>query len=428
MSSVNHSLTTPAGHQRVVITGIGTVSPLGLTMDETWQSAISGKSGIDIITRFDSTNYEVHIAGEVKNFNPDLVIDKKDQKKMDLFIQYSLASTDQALKKSGLQISDEFSEKIGVYIGTGLGGLPVIQEQHQKLLEKGPSRVSPFFIPSVIANLAPGWISMKYGIRGPNLTMTSACASGVHAIGEAYHSIRFGIMEAMIAGGAESTVCGLTISGFNSMRALSSRNNEPQKASRPWDKDRDGFVLGEGSSVFILESLSSALKRNALIICEISGYGVSSDAYHMTSPDPSGRGFISAMSMALKNAKLNPEDINYINAHGTSTPTGDNLESMAIKKLMASHAKNVWISSTKSMTGHLLGAAGALETAMCAYALKDQIVPPTINLNNPSEDCDLDYVPHTARAAGSKKIKHVMNNSFGFGGTNSCLILSEFLK
>lgn len=423
---MNH-LTRLNGQRRVVVTGIGAVSPLGLTMDETWANAINGVSGIDTITRFDTSKYDVHFAGEVKNFNSDLVIDKKDQKKMDLFIQYALYSTKMAFEQSGLEINNSNSTRTGVFVGTGMGGLPYIEEQHQKMLEKGPSRVSPFFIPSVITNLAPGWISMKYKTRGPNLTMTSACASGVHAIGEAYNYIRFGIMDQMIAGGAESTVCGLTIAGFSNMKALSTRNDNPKAASRPWDMDRDGFVLGEGSSMFILESLESALKRNANIICEISGYGVSSDAYHMTSPDPEGKGFVASMQMAIQDAQLNPEDISYVNAHGTSTPTGDPLESNAVKTVMKDHAKNVWISSTKSMTGHLLGAAGALESAFCAKVLETQIVPPTINLNNPSLECDLDYVPLMAREA-KKEIKHVLNNSFGFGGTNSSLVFSKFKK
>lgn len=416
-----------SGLQRVVITGIGTVSPLGLSMDESWKNAINGVSGVDTITKFDASKYDVRIAGEVKNFNCDNVVDKKDQKKMDLFIQYAMSCAQMAMDSSGFKITEENANRVGVFVGTGMGGLPLIEEQHQKMLEKGPSRVSPFFIPAVITNLAPGWISMKYGARGPNYTITSACASGVHSIGEAYNYVRYGMMDAMISGGSESTVCGMSIAGFSNMRALSTRNDEPQKASRPWDKDRDGFVLGEGSSIFIIESLESALKRNAPILCEISGYGSSSDAYHITSPDPEGRGFVSAMDTALKDAGLNPSDIAYVNAHGTSTPTGDPLESQAIKTVMKDHAKKVWISSTKSMTGHLLGAAGAVESSFCVKALTTQVVPPTINLNEPSPECDLDYVPNTAREANGK-IQHVMNNSFGFGGTNSCLIFSKFTK
>lgn len=342
---------------------------------------------------------------------------------MDSFIEYAIATAKMAMDHSGLKITEENTNRTGVFIGSGLGGLPVIEEQHSRLIEKGPSRVSPFFIPAAIANLAPGWISMNHGIKGPNFTITSACASGVHSIGEAYNYIRFGITDQMLAGGSESTVSPMAIAGFGNMKALSTRNDSPMEASRPWDKDRDGFVLGEGAATFVLESLEGALKRGANILCEISGYGASSDAYHITSPDPEGAGFVSAMTLALKDAALNPDQIQYINAHGTSTPMGDPLESGAVKKVMKDHAKKVWISSTKSMTGHLLGAAGAVETAFSIMSLVDQIVPPTINLHNPSEDCDLDYVPLTARDG---KLKHVINNSFGFGGTNSCLVLSKF--
>lgn len=413
----------PNGQKRVVITGVGAVSPLGVTLQDSWKAALSGQSGIANITKFDSTNYDVKFAGEVKNFAADSYIDKKEQKKMDLFIQYSIATAKMAFEQSQLKITDENSQRTGVFIGSGLGGLPVIEEQHSKLTEKGPSRVSPFFIPAAIANLAPGWISIIYGIKGPNYTVTSACASGVHSIGEAYNYIRFGLCDQMVAGGSESTVCPMAVAGFSNMRALSTRNDSPTEASRPWDKDRDGFVLGEGAATFILESLESAQKRGANILCEISGYGASSDAYHITSPDPNGAGFVSAMTTALKDAHLNPEDVQYVNAHGTSTPMGDPLESNAVKKVMGEHAKKVWISSTKSMTGHLLGAAGAIESAFCVMTLVDQKVAPTINLKTPSDECDLDYVPLVARDG---KIKHVMNNSFGFGGTNSCLIFSKY--
>lgn len=413
----------PNGQRRVVVTGVGVVSPIGNTLTDSWTAALNGQSGIANITKFDTTQYDVRFAGEVKNFEPDKFIDKKEQKKMDSFIQYSLASAKMAFEQSGLKITDENSDRTGVFIGSGLGGLPIIEEQHSKLIAKGPSRVSPFFIPAAIANLAPGWISILYGIKGPNYTVTSACASGVHSIGEAYNYIRFGLCDQMVAGGAEATVCPMALAGFSNMRALSTRNDSPTHASRPWDKDRDGFVLGEGAATFILESLEAATKRNAKILCEITGYGASSDAYHITSPDPEGKGFLSAMTTALKDAKLNPEQIQYVNAHGTSTPMGDPLESNAVKKVMGDHAKKIWISSTKSMTGHLLGAAGAVESAFCIMSLVDQKVPPTINLNNPSEECDLDYVPKNARDG---KITNVMNNSFGFGGTNSCLVFSKF--
>ena len=413
----------PNGQRRVVVTGVGVVSPLGNNLQDTWTSALKGRSGIANITKFDTTNFDVKFAGEVKNFPSDSFIEKKEQKKMDLFIQYAIATAKMAMEHSELKITEENTNRTGVFIGSGLGGLPVIEEQHSRLTEKGPSRVSPFFIPAAIANLAPGWISINHGIKGPNFTITSACASGVHSIGEAYNYIRFGITDQMLAGGSESVVSPMAIAGFSNMRALSTRNDSPTEASRPWDKDRDGFVLGEGAATFVLESLEGALKRKANILCEISGYGASSDAYHITSPDPDGRGFVSAMNLALKDASLNPDQIQYINAHGTSTPMGDPLESAAVKKVMKDHAKKVWISSTKSMTGHLLGAAGAVETALSIMTLIDQIVAPTINLNNPSEDCDLDYVPLTARDG---KIKHIINNSFGFGGTNSCLVLSKF--
>lgn len=415
----------PNGQKRVVVTGIGAVCPIGNTLQESWAAALNGQSGISRITKFDTTQYDVTFAGEVKNFNADLYIDKKEQKKMDLFIQYALATSRMAFDQSGLKIDESNTDRTGVFIGSGLGGLPYIEEQHSRLLEKGPGRVSPFFIPSVIANLAPGWVSITYGIKGPNFTMTSACASGVHALGEAYNYIRFGLADQMVAGGSESTVSPMAIAGFSNMRALSTRNESPAEASRPWDKERDGFVLGEGSATFILESLETAVKRGAPILCEISGYGASSDAYHITSPDPEATGFVSAMSRALNDAGLNPEDIQYVNAHGTSTPMGDPLETLAVKKLMKDHARKVLVSSTKSMTGHLLGAAGAIESAFCVMALLDQKVPPTINLHHPSDDCDLDYVPLVARES---RLKHVINNSFGFGGTNSCLVFSKFEK
>ncbi len=417
------SFARPNGQKRVVITGIGAISPLGNTLQESWKNALAGRSGIARITKFDASNYDVTFAGEVKDFSADTYVEKKEQKKMDLFIQYALATTKMAFDQSGLKITDENSQRTGVFIGTGMGGLPFIEEQHSRLTEKGPSRVSPFFIPSVITNLAPGWVSIVHGIRGPNFTITSACATGVHSLGEAYNYIRFGLCDQMLAGGTESTVSPMAIAGFGNMRALSTRNETPAEASRPWDKDRDGFVLGEGAATFILESLEAATKRGAQILCELTGYGASSDAYHITSPHPDGVGFVSAMQAALTDAGLNVDDIQYVNAHGTSTPMGDPLESNAIKTLMKDHAKKVWVSSTKSMTGHLLGAAGAIESAFCVMSLVDQKVAPTINLKNPSPECDLDYVPLTAREG---QLKHVMNNSFGFGGTNSCIIFSKF--
>jgi 3-oxoacyl-[acyl-carrier-protein] synthase II len=331
--------TKPNGQKRVVITGVGSITPLGLSMDESWKNALNGVSGIANITKFDTSKYDVHFAGEVKNFSADNCVDKKDQKKMDLFIQYAMSASKMAMEQSGLKITDENALKTGAFIGSGMGGLPGIEEQHSKLIEKGPSRVSAFFIPSVITNLASGWVTMTYGIRGPNFTISSACASGVHSVGEAYNYIRFGLMENMIAGGSESTISGMAIAGFSNMKALSTKNDAPERASRPWDKDRDGFVLGEGCAIFVLESLESALKRGANILCEITGYGASSDAYHITSPDPEGRGFVSAMTMAIQDAGLNPDQIDYVNAHGTSTPMGDPLESNALKTVLKDHAK-----------------------------------------------------------------------------------------
>jgi len=414
---------SPKIQRRVVVTGVGAVTPLGLTMNETWTAALAGKSGIAKITRFPTEGYDVTFAGEVKNFNPDLYVHKKEQKKMDLFIQYAMASTKMALEDAKLEITPELGERAGTIIGVGMGGLPSIEEQHQKLLERGPGRLSPFFIPMVITNLAAGQISIQYGLKGPNFAVTSACASGANAVGEAVKYIRDGDCDVMIAGGAESTVCTMAVGGFAAMKALSTRNDAPEKASRPFDKDRDGFVLAEGAAVLILESLEHAEKRGAKILCEVTGYGVSSDAYHMTNPAPGGAGGALAMTRALKDAGLRPEDIQYLNAHGTSTPVGDGLESAGIKSVFGDHAKKLWVSSTKSMTGHTLGAAGAIESAFCVLAIRDQIVPPTINLENPSEDCDLDYVAGQARDG---KILNVVNNSFGFGGTNACLVFSVF--
>lgn len=419
------SFTRKGGQQRVVVTGMGVVSPLGNTLEETWNNAVSSVSGIANITKFDTSKFDVRFGGEVKNFNPDQYIDKKEQKKMDTFIQYAIACAKMAFDQSGLTVSDAMAPRVGAIIGSGMGGLPLIEEQYAKVLERGPSRVSPFFIPAVITNLAAGWITMNHNLKGPSYSLASACASGVHSLGEAYNYIRFGLADAMVAGGTESTICPLAIAGFSNMRALSTRNDDPTKASRPWDKDRDGFVLGEGCAIFVVESLESAIKRNANILCEITGYGASSDAYHITSPEPNGAGFVLAMNNALTDAGISADKVNYINAHGTSTPMGDPIESNAVKAVLKEHAKKVWVSSTKSMSGHLLGAAGALESALCIQTIVSQTVAPTINLDNVSPDCDLDYVPHTARKG---VINHVMNNSFGFGGTNSCLVFSKFEK
>ncbi|MCB1109297.1 MAG: beta-ketoacyl-ACP synthase II, partial [Chlamydiia bacterium] len=393
-----------------------------LNVKESWSKAVEGLSGIDNVTFFNTENFDSKIAGEVKGFDPSSVIDKKDIKKMDRFIQLSLASTAEALTDCGIEFTEELKQKTGTIIGVGIGGLPVIEQQNKTLIEKGPRRLSPFFIPAVLTNLAAGQTSIKYGFAGVNYTVTSACASGSHSIGEAANYIRNGLCDVMVAGGSESAISELGIGGFAAMKALSTRNDEPQRASRPWDKDRDGFIIAEGAATLILEDYEHAKKRGAKIYCELTGYGVSSDAYHMTSPSLGGEGAARAMTFALSDAKLNNEDIDYINAHGTSTPAGDAVETEAIKKTFGSHASKLWVSSTKSMTGHTLGAAGAIESVFSILALDTGRVPPTINLENPSEDCDLDYVPHQAR---EKNLNHVLNNSFGFGGTNSCLIFSK---
>jgi 3-oxoacyl-[acyl-carrier-protein] synthase II len=408
--------------RRVVVTGIGMMSPLGLTHEESWKNAVAGKSGIDNITAFDASNFDVKFAGEIKGFDPNLYIDKKEQKKMERFIQLSMACADMALKDSGLTITEENSTRAGSIIGVGIGGLGSIDATSQTVATRGPSRISPFFIPQVISNLASGQVSIKYNLKGPNYAVTSACASGANAIGDSAEYIRRGNVDIMLAGGAEAVVTPLAIGGFAAMKALSTRNDQPKMASRPWDKDRDGFVLAEAAAVLVLEDYEHAARRGAKIYGEVSGYGTSSDAYHMTSPPPGGVGGARAMANALTDASLNPEQVQYINAHGTSTPAGDNLETAGIKSVFKDHAKKLWVSSTKSMTGHTLGAAGAIESVFSLMALKENIAPPTINLDNPSEDCDLDYVPHNARDG---KLQHVLNNSFGFGGTNACIVFSK---
>ena len=424
MASVGKDIYQRPGQpmRRVVVTGIGIVSPLGLNLDETWKNAVAGVSGIDNITQFDATNYDVRFAGEIKNFDPTPYIEKKEQKKMDRFIHLSMASAEMAIKDSGLQLDEKTKDRTGCIVGVGMGGLISIENQHETLLNRGPSRLSPFFIPMVITNMAAGNISIKYGLRGPNYSVTSACASGAHSIGEATNYIRKGLCDVMLAGGAEATVCPMAIGGFASMRALSTRNEQPRMASRPFDKDRDGFVLAEASAILVLEDYEHAARRGARIYGEVAGYGTTSDAFHMTNPAPGGAGGAAAMRLALQDAHVNADQVQYINAHGTSTPVGDGLETQAIKTVFGDHAKKLWVSSTKSMTGHSLGAAGAIESVFCLMALKENIVPPTINLENPSDDCDLDYVPHRARDG---KLQHVVNNSFGFGGTNASLVFSK---
>ncbi|OQW46633.1 MAG: beta-ketoacyl-[acyl-carrier-protein] synthase II [Proteobacteria bacterium SG_bin7] len=413
----------PAKDQRrVVVTGMGMLSPVGNNVEDSWTALISGKSGIAPITLFDASNFDVKIAGEVKNFAIDNFVPKKEQKKMDRFIHFAVACAKMAIEDSGLKVTEENAARIGAIVGVGIGGLPMIQEQYERMKERGPTRISPFFIPAVITNLASGQISIMHGLKGLNYSVTSACATGAHSIGEAYNYIRNGTCLAMIAGGAESAICELSVGGFNAMKALSTRNSDPQKASRPFDKDRDGFVIAEGGAVLVLEDMEYAKSRGAKIYGEVLGYGLSSDAYHIASPTPDGNGAFRAMEMALRDAQISPDKINYINAHGTSTPMGDEIESQAVRRLMGPHASQVWVSSTKSMTGHALGGAGSIESVICLKALQTGVVPPTINLEHPGEGCDLDYVPLTAR---EKKLNYVMNNSFGFGGTNASLIFAK---
>lgn len=409
--------------RRVVVTGLGMISPLGLDVQSSWQAIIQGKSGVGYITHFDAKDYPVRIAAEVKGFDPTKYIELKEVKKMDRFIHFAIAATEMAIADSELEITPENSERIGIVIGSGMGGLPAIEYYHQILLEKGWKRVSPFFIPMVIINLAAGQISIRYGIKGPNLAVTTACATGNHSIGEAFRMIQYGDADVMIAGGAEAVITPMAVAGFAIMRALSTRNEEPEKASRPFDADRDGFVMGEGSGILILEELEHALKRGAKIYAELVGYGMTSDAYHITAPAPEGEGGARCMKMALNDAGISPEEIDYINAHGTATKQGDELETQAIKTIFGEHAYKLSVSSTKSMTGHLLGAAGGVEAIFTILSIYENIVPPTINLDNPDPECDLDYVPYNAK---KKEIKYAMTNSFGFGGTNASLIFKKF--
>jgi len=409
--------------RRVVVTGIGLVIPTGIGVETAWKNVCEGKSGIGPLTRFDPNGFETKIAGEVRNFNPELYIDKKEIKKMDLFIHYAIAATKEALSDARLAITPENSEQIGVIVGTGLGGLPSIEKYHKVLLEKGPGRITPFFIPMLIANLASGQIAIQFGPKGPNTCVVTACATGAHSIGDAFRAIVYGDAEAMIAGGTEANITPLTISGFNAMKALSTRNDEPQKASRPFEKNRDGFVIAEGAGILVLEELQFALNRKAKIYAELVGYGYTGDAYHITAPSPDGDGAVRCMKMAIKDAGLKPEDIEYINAHGTSTPLNDLTETVAIKKVFGDHAKKIPVSATKSMTGHLLGAAGSTEAIFTILSIRDGIMPPTLNYEEPDPQCDLDYVPNVARR---KPLKIAMSNAFGFGGTNAALVFKKF--
>lgn len=409
--------------KRVVITGIGVLSPLGNNAQTSWENAIEGRSGIAPVTRFDASAMASRIAGEVKGFDPIAYIEPKEVKKLDLFSQYALGAATQAFEDAKLSDLPCDPSKAGCILGVGIGGLGTLEKYHEAYLAGGPRKISPFLIPAMISNLGPGNIAIKFGLKGVNFAITSACTSSTHAIGEAYRMVRNGVQDVMLTGGTESTITPIAIGGFCAMKALSTRNDEPERASRPFDRDRDGFVIGEGSVVMVIESLESAEKRNAHIYGEILGYGVSCDANHITAPSPDGSGARSCMQEAIEDAGLNPSEIDYVNTHGTSTPVGDGAETRAIKQVFGDYAKNgLLVGSTKSMTGHLLGAAGALEAFFALYATKHDIVPPTINLDNPSDDCDLDYVPHTARKA---KVDVALSNSFGFGGTNATVVVGK---
>jgi 3-oxoacyl-[acyl-carrier-protein] synthase II len=407
--------------RRVVVTGIGMVSPLGIGNEPTWQGLLEGRSGVGRITKFDVTAYAAQIAGEVKGFKPEDFIEKKEVKKSDTFIHYAIAAAQMAVDDAKFDHKTVDSDRFGVIIGSGIGGLPLIEEMHTKLMERGPSRISPFFIPGLIVNLASGHISIRFNARGPSSAPATACATGAHAIGDAFKLIQRDDADVMFAGGSEAVITPLALGGFAAMRALSTRNDEPERASRPWDLNRDGFVMGEGAGILLLEEREHAIRRGATIYCELTGYGMSSDAYHITSPSEDAGGMIRVMQRALKDAGLAPDQIHYVNAHGTSTPVGDRIETMAIKKVFGEHAYKLPVSSTKSMTGHLLGAAGGLEGAICALVVKHGILPPTINYETPDPECDLDYVPNKAREV---KVQNVASNSFGFGGTNATLIMS----
>ncbi|MBI5968951.1 MAG: beta-ketoacyl-ACP synthase II [Deltaproteobacteria bacterium] len=409
--------------RRVVVTGLGMVSPLGTGVEKTWQALIQGKSGVARITKFDPTGFDTQIAAEVKDFMPENFLDKKDLKRMDIFIQYAMASAAMALEDAQLKITPANADRVGVVVGAGLGGLTTIESFHKLLLEKGPSRISPFFIPMLIVNEAPGQISMRFGAKGPNTSVVTACATGNHNIGDAWRIIQRGDADAVIAGGVEATITPLAVSGFNAMKALSTRNHEPEKASRPFDKERDGFVMGEGGGIIILEELSQALDRGAKIYAEIIGYGLTGDAYHITAPSPNGEGAARCMAMALKDLGIAADQVDYINAHGTSTYYNDIYETIAIKTVFKEHAKKLAISSTKSMIGHLLGGAGGVEAIFTILTICHGIIPPTINYENPDPECDLDYVPNVARKGD---VRVALSNSFGFGGTNAVLAFQKF--
>ncbi|THB79799.1 MAG: beta-ketoacyl-[acyl-carrier-protein] synthase II [Desulfobulbaceae bacterium] len=410
-------------NRRVVVTGTGLITPLGTGVKKSWENICAGVSGINRITRFDASEFVVQIAAEVKDFNAEDYFDKKAVKNLDLFVQYAIVAARMAQEESGLEITEENTGRVGVITGCGMGGLPTITEHHERVLDKGYKRLTPFFIPRVIPNMPSGHISMDIGSKGPNLTLTTACAAGTHAVGEAYRHIKYGMSDVIFAGGAEAVLCPLGINGFSAMKALSTRNDSPAEASRPFDKDRDGFVMSEGAGILVLEDYDHARSRGAEIIAEVIGYGVSSDSYHIAAPPEDGEGAARSMRMALEDAQLNPEDVDYINAHGTSTPLNDRCETVAIRSVFGSAADQLAVSSTKSMIGHVLGAAGGIEAVFTTLALRDQIAPPTINHHTPSPECDLDYVPNIAR---KMDIKAALSNSFGFGGTNGVVAMKRF--
>jgi len=409
--------------RRVVVTGVGLVSALAVGTEPTWRGLLAGKSGVAPITHFDTTGFAVTIAAEVKGFDPLQFIEKKELKKMGLFIQFALAASQFALEQAQLKIAPEFADRAGVYIGSGIGGFDVIEREHTALMQGGPRRISPFFIPASIVNLASGYVSIRWGAKGPNSATCTACSSSAHAVGDSYRLIERCDAEVMICGGAEAAITPMGVGGFAAMRALSTRNAQPEKASRPFDRERDGFVIGEGSGILILEELGFALKRGAPILAEVVGYGMSGDAFHITQPSEDADGAVRVMRSTLASAHVLPEQVGYINAHGTSTPYNDRIETLAIKQVFGAHAYQVPVSSTKSMTGHLLGGAGGLEAGLTTLALREQVLPPTINLENPDPDCDLDYVPNHARPA---EVEYALSNSFGFGGTNAALLLKRY--
>jgi 3-oxoacyl-[acyl-carrier-protein] synthase II len=411
--------------RRVVVTGVGLVSPLGIGTEANWEALCAGRSGIGPITRFDATEFSSRIAGEVKGFDPLHFVSKKDVKKMDVFIQYAIAASQLAMDDAGVSVTDDIATRVGVFIGSGIGGFSTIEREHKALLEGGPRRISPFFIPASIINLAAGQVSIRFSAKGPNSATCTACSASAHAIGDAFEIIRRNDADVMIAGGSEAAITPMAVGGFAAMRALSTRNDDPLHASRPFDRERDGFIMGEGAGVIILEEIEFARRRNAPIYAELVGYGMSADAFHITAPSEDGDGGMRVMQKALKHAGVEPAQVDYINAHGTSTPYNDRLETLAIKRLFGDHARKLSISSTKSMTGHLLGAAGGLEAGITALAVKHQLIPPTVNYECPDPDCDLDYVPNQKREAA---IEYALSNSFGFGGTNGALLFRRYAE